>query len=219
MRLLTSVVPRRTIISLAVVTLHGLGVLAMYYSVRSPQRPSLIVPLMVWLGPLPTFKSGAPARQRTPITKLTSLRAVTVMPAQVPSVAPKAPNRDSVDWVLESQRSAAATAEDSSQARRQTHAMGSLPSSPYRPSAAAQPSFPWSRHPLTKHFDFDPRTGIITLSTRRCTVAILLIVAGFGCNLGHLDTDPGQGDLFDPKYSVPPLTLPRSLADSKRIEP
>ena len=65
----------------------------------------------------------------------------------------------------------------------------------------------------------DPHTGIITLSTKRCTVALLLIVAGFGCNLGQLDTDPGQGDLFDPKYKVAPLTLPQSLADSPGVLP
>ena len=36
---------------------------------------------------------------------------------------------------------------------------------------------------------------------------------------GHLDTDPSQGDLFDPKYKVAPLTLPQSLADSQGVLP
>ena len=89
--------------------------------------------------------------------------------------------------------------------------MGTTPKSPFR-IASAQPEFPWSRQPLGKHFDADPHTGIVSLSSKRCTLAFFLILPGFGCAVGHLDPEPGRGDLFDPKYKPQPLELPDSLS-------
>ena len=209
-----------------VMVLHLHGLLLMYHAIWLSPIAGSVTPEMVWLSwpaittslasrPEPS-KSRVGVARIKPSRKPPSARGTSALRAPMSDSASTVP--DPTRWTLESRQSAATIA-DRAQAKRPLHSMGSTPASPYHSATAARPSFPWSRQPLTKHFDFDPHTGIITLSTKRCTIALLLIVAGFGCDLGHLDTGPGQGDLFDPKYKVAPLTLPQSLADSQGVLP
>jgi hypothetical protein len=128
-----------------------------------------------------------------------------LLPA-VPAPAPPASN-----WRLEAERAAALVITRSAADQQRDGLMGSIPRSPFR-TRSARPAFPWSREPLGKHFDADPHTGIVTLRSKRCTLAFFLILPGFGCALGPLDPEPGRGDLFDPKYQPQPLELPDSLA-------
>ena len=90
--------------------------------------------------------------------------------------------------------------------------MGSLPLSPFH-DAPARPAFPWSRQPLGKHFDADPHTATISVGNDRCVFALVLFLPVFSCNPGHVDPEPGRGDLFDPQYRPQPLERPRSLSD------
>jgi hypothetical protein len=96
--------------------------------------------------------------------------------------------------------------------QRRGRAMGSTPISPYD-RTPPRPSFPWSRQPLGKHFDADLHTGVVSLNGKRCMIGLFLIFPIFGCGVGHLDPEPGRGDLFDPKYAPQPLEVPRSLKD------
>ncbi len=41
-------------------------------------------------------------------------------------------------------------------------------------------------------------------------IGLVFILPVFGCAVGHLDAEPGEGDLFDPKYQPQPLELPDS---------
>ncbi|MFT3907209.1 MAG: hypothetical protein QM718_12940 [Steroidobacteraceae bacterium] len=92
--------------------------------------------------------------------------------------------------------------------------MGSIPESPLAASSASIAQYPWSRQPLSRHFDF--HAGVLTLRTRRCVIGLIIVLPAFGCLLGHIDPEPGRSDLFDGKYQAPPLQLPRSaLGDGK----
>ena len=90
--------------------------------------------------------------------------------------------------------------------------MGSTPVSPYH-HAPPRPAFPWSRQPLGKHFDADLHSGVVSVNGKRCMVGLFIILPIFGCDLGHLDPEPGRGDLFDPKYKSQPIEVPRSLSE------
>jgi len=120
-----------------------------------------------------------------------------------------------IDFAAEAKRSAANVIEAARRESSRRHAIGVIPAVPGK--RAALPAYAWSHQPLGRHFDFD--SGVLVLKTRRCGVALLLIIPmGFGCAVGRLDPEPGQSDLFDPKYQVPelempPLLLPDALPD------
>ena len=44
-------------------------------------------------------------------------------------------------------------------------------------------------------------------------IGLFIILPIFGCDVGHLDPEPGRGDLFDPKYKPQPIEVPRSLSE------
>lgn len=71
------------------------------------------------------------------------------------------------------------------------------------------PAFPWSRQPLTLWFDFD--VGTLTSSIhigKHCEVVFFVILPAFGCLLGHIDPEPVEVNLLDPRSQAPPLELP-----------
>jgi hypothetical protein len=40
-----------------------------------------------------------------------------------------------------------------------------------------------------------------------------LIIPGFGCALGRIDPEPGRSDLFDERYTAPPIEIPDNPLD------
>lgn len=123
------------------------------------------------------------------------------------------PAQPATNWNLEASRAAGDVLAANALEQHRDRAMGSTPVSPYH-HAPPRPSFPWSRQPLGKHFDSDPSTGMmLSLRSKRCIIGIFIILPGFGCDVGHLDPEPGRGDLFDPKYRSQPLEVPRSLSE------
>ena len=88
--------------------------------------------------------------------------------------------------------------------------MGAAPQG-IAPPRVPPPAFAWHRQPLGKHFDV--QHGMVTVRTKRCVFGVFVILPGFSCNPGRIDPEPGQGDLFDPKYAVPSLELPKPLVD------
>jgi hypothetical protein len=212
----------RRIALLAVVALHLLGGLLIGSAFRTSRTPVPDDPAMVWIGwPDPAAAKAPrpralPLRAQPPRAPLlspqprvapagTQVAPITVSPAVTGSARP------TTNWRLEAQRAAGTLIARSDSDRHRDGLMGSIPRSPFG-TRSPRPAFPWSRQPLSKHFDADPHTGMISLSGKRCTLAFFLILPGFGCALGPLDPEPGRGDLFDPKYKLQPLELPDSLA-------
>jgi hypothetical protein len=171
-----------------------------------------------------TPPKSAPESAPTPVA-ITTLSPVPVTPVlplpglplpvlRFPSPAHrKAP----IDWARAAQLATDSTVAAETRARRQARASGELPG-PERGSAGVaneQPSFPWSRQPLSSWFDFEPAKLRATFRLgKRCVLVLVLILPGGGCILGHIDPDPGRADLFDPKFRPAPLTLPEPALQS-----
>ncbi len=121
------------------------------------------------------------------------------------------PRKPSADWVRVAHQAAAEEAGAQRLAQRRRQATGEMPW-PQAESARRATSVPWSHQPLTRWFDFDPATLVTSINLgRHCELVFLVILPGFGCLLGHLDS--GGGGHFDASFDLtslepPPLELP-----------
>jgi len=207
---------RRAGLCAGVIALHLLALWAFIAAGPLPLRRGTAEPVMTWLS-LPdvsTRRAPTPRANARPVTVLPVVPIVPVSPdipratAITPQVVPD--HKPSIDWGAAAVDAARHHLEQQADDQRRNHAMGSSPDATAR---APQPhqAFPWGHQPLSKHLD---RQGaVVTLNTKHCTVAFLLFVPfGFGCAPGSIP-EPGQGDLFDPKYAPPPLELPKPLVD------
>jgi hypothetical protein len=197
-----------------VLQLIFISVFVASWRIRSPPAPAAAVAMTQIVVPSATSN---PAPQPSPAPIATAALApvpMTLTPAapllQVPSPGPSLPARTapSTDWAQAARLAAvgAARAELLEQRRRQASGERTAPDNA---QSAEQPSFPWSRQPLTSWFDFDPKTLAASIRLgRHCEFVLVLILPVIGCVLGHVDPDPGRGDLFDPKFRPAPLQLP-----------
>jgi len=201
----------RMLIGVAVLLLHGLA--AVWLFSAPPQRTSEIgdVTAMTWVVIAERQPETPPVRAQPPLSPARATMSAPPAPITEPLSQPAAPATAVAppDWhgLLEASARAAAQG-----ALRQPRTMGEIPTSPYQ-SRQSTPSFPWSREPISKYFDFDRESGIATLSLGRCRLAFLLIIPGFGCALGRVDPEPGRADLFDERYTAPPIELPNNPLD------
>jgi hypothetical protein len=168
------------------------------------------------LAPAPPAEPGsrrevARSASRSPLRQPVDSQSPPVA-VPVPLVQPPQPTQPATNWNLEANRAASDLLAANALEQRRDRSMGSTPISPYH-HAPPRPSFPWSRQPLGKHFDADPHSGVVSLNGKRCMIGLFLIFPIFGCGVGHLDAEPGRGDLFDPKYKSQPLEVPRSLSE------
>jgi hypothetical protein len=115
-----------------------------------------------------------------------------------------------IDWNAAATDAARHQLAAQADAQRRDRSMGVAPQG-IAPPRAPPPAFAWHRQPLGKHFDVE--RGVVTVRTKRCVFGVFVILPGFSCNPGRVDPEPGQGDLFDPKYAVPSLELPKPLVD------
>jgi hypothetical protein len=118
-----------------------------------------------------------------------------------------------VDWGGTAKQAAAALASAAVLTRAQLAASGELPE-PTPPAHHA--AFPWAHQPRIPWLDFDRRNLTTSVHLgRHCELVFLVILPGFGCLLGHLDST-ARGDLFDPTLLPPPLQLPATPAMLRR---
>jgi hypothetical protein len=213
----------RSVALLVVVALHGLLLLvlrdALSRAARTPRRDLALVWLN--LAPSRTVESAPRFEIDTPERSLAPRRGprVAATPARAPPDAGPSPDAGAtplplspIDWTAEAFLAARASLDNTARERRERTAMGVAPhTSSGKP--AVRPQFPWSRQPKGGIVDFDPNTFVLTLKLKRCQVSYLLIVAGFGCDLGPKDPEPGRSDLFDAKYAPQPLELPQSALE------
>lgn len=214
--------PRKVIRCLALagacaLQLIFISVLVASWRIRSPPAPAQAIAMTQIVVPSAASNS-APQSSPAPIaTAALAPVPMTLTPAapllQLPSAGPPLPARTatSTDWAQAARLAAvgAARAELLAQRRRQASGERAPTAADGAHSADQQPSFPWSRQPLTSWFDFDPKTLAASIRLgRRCEFVLVLILPGFGCALGHLDPNPGRSDLFDPKFRPAPLQLP-----------
>jgi hypothetical protein len=203
------------------VGLHLLGGLILLRALENERSPQTTDDPAFLLLDLP-----ASAAVRRPAPRPVAVRPAAVQPAaqavptplqlplRQPAATLEAPNpaQPTANWNLEASRAASDVLAANALEQRRDRAMGSIPVSPYH-HAAPPPSFPWSRQPLGKHFDADLHSGMVTLRGKRCMIGLFIILPVFGCDAGHLDPEPGRGDLFDPKYKPQPLEVARSLSE------
>ncbi|MDE2219793.1 MAG: hypothetical protein KGJ52_05375 [Gammaproteobacteria bacterium] len=209
----------RRVALLAAIGLHLLGGL-LFSGVFHSAPPALPVgPVMVWIGwPLAAVMSARPAPQMRPRPRMDAAAGGAATPPAPPMSPPTsamqtaatAPAQPATHWNMEAARAAAAVINRAAVDQKRGAAMGSIPKSPFA-ATAARPAFPWSRQPLGRHFDADPHTGLVSLRGNRCMIGLVFILPVFGCAVGHIDPEPGEADLFDPKYRPQPLELPASL--------
>ncbi len=115
------------------------------------------------------------------------------------------------DWARAAHLAAAQVVAEQTLARRRRQASGEMPWPQTEPGPRT-PSLPWSHQPLTRWFDFDPATLVTSLNLgRHCELVFFVILPGFGCILGHIDS--GAGGHFDANFDPtslepPPLELP-----------
>ncbi|HEX9139144.1 MAG TPA: hypothetical protein VF848_05100 [Steroidobacteraceae bacterium] len=210
--------PKRILIFVAVAALH-LAFIAVVFIETTRERKRLatdegIVSILIYLPG--TSPKAAPAVVRT------ALR----VPATAPSLrepvseALQRPNeplqQQIIDWTAAAHQAAREllAAEAAERARNGKMATGWwLAQEAKQRHRAMTPAFPWSHQPLTSWVDVDPDSYVITFRSGRCQLSIFLVVAGFGCALGHLDPEPGRADLFDPKYRATPIELPATLGE------
>ncbi len=173
-------------------------------------------PAFVWLTLPAATPAVAPSAAPRPAPHAvhrpaTPLRAPPAS-AIVPLVQPATSVQPATNWSLEASQAASDVLAANALDQRRDRAMDSTPVSPYH-HAPPRPSFPWSRQPLGKHFDADLHSGVVSLHGKRCMIGLFIILPIFGCDVGHLDPEPGRGDLFDPKYKSQPIEVPRSLSE------
>jgi len=124
-----------------------------------------------------------------------------------------------IDWAAAARLAANSVGTAEAQRRRRRRASGELPwgATDRAGSTSPPPAFPWSRQPLTGWMDFDPTKLLTTVHLgRRCVLAFFLIIPAFGCVLGHIDPDPGRGDLFAAKFAPRPLEIPEPVLPQPR---
>jgi hypothetical protein len=198
-------------------------------SVRSGPQERVNSPVMLWLQlTAPNPRILAPARSRvrppraignsvanSPPAPVAFSGAITASSPSAMTAAPSIALSPPPDWHAQARQSANAVLAAEAIAQRRGSTIGTTPFSNFDASARgapSRPSFPWSRQPLSRAFDFDPDTFEVTLYLgKRCRLSYFLFVVGFGCVLGPINPEPGRGDLFDPKFRSAPIELPVPL--------
>ncbi len=197
--------------------LHLLGGLILLRALQNERSPKTAdAPAFVWLT-LPTATpalapSAAPQAAAHAVNRPATLPRAPPASAIVPLVQPAPPAQPATNWNLEASHAASDVLAAKALGQRRDRAMGSTPVSPYH-HAPPRPSFPWSRQPLGKHFDADLHSGVVSLRGKRCMIGLFIVLPVFGCDAGHLDPEPGRGDLFYPQYKPQPIEVPRSLSE------
>jgi hypothetical protein len=207
----------RWCVLLLVLGLHLALWLVIEVAVRPSLRPVSISPAMLWLQfAAPRRSAQRPARERPRITVV--VPAAPTAPARMPvesehagaiasnpAVTPPA-----VDWHREAERAARAELAAEAASQKINGAIGGTPFSNFNARRnAPRASFPWSRQPLSRAFDFDPDSFELSLNLgKRCRLTFFMLVPALGCVLGSINPEPGRADLFDPKFRPAPIELP-----------
>jgi hypothetical protein len=209
-----------------VVALHLLALWAFIEAGQLRLQRASVEPVMTWLSladdaartrPAPPTRTAAPASARAPRPTGQPAPIVPIVPvspdlprptAITPDAAP-GPDRP-IDWAAAAVDAARHHLDSQSADARRDHGMGTSPQSTAR-ATTPHPAFPWGHQPMGKHFDV--QKGVLLVRTKRCVFGVFVILPGFSCNPGRIDPEPGQGDLFDPKYAPQPLALPQPLVD------
>ncbi len=218
----------RTAAGAGVIALHLLVLWAFITAGRLHMPPASIEPVMAWLsiGDAPARPiTPAPAPARTAMARRPSLSAIgqpvplVAAPADLPrptAITPPAASTPDIApapaiyWRAAATAGARAALDGQARQRHLEQSMGAAPQSTAR-AATPHPAFPWGHQPMGKHYDI--QGGVLLVRTKRCVFGVFVILPGFSCNPGRIDPEPGQGDLFDPKYAPPPLEVPRPLVD------
>lgn len=218
----------RGAVGAGVIALHLLALWAFIAAGRLQLQRAAVEPVMTWLSfpdaatrtraTQPDVRPATPARARGRLAEPTRLAG---QPAPIVSVSPDLPRstaitpqaverQPAVDWSAAAVDAARHHLDEEASDRRRDHAMGEAPEIAAR-ARAPHPAFPWGHQPMGKHFDV--QGPVLLVRTKRCVFGVLVVLPGFSCNPGRIDPEPGQGDLFDPKYAPQPLELPRPLVD------
>ena len=210
---------KRTLIFVAVLALH-VALIAVVIEAARNRKPLAtdegIVSTLIYL-PVASPKAGTSGVLRT------APRA----PATVPSLTEPTPEllrppneplqtQEYIDWTAAAHQAARDLLAAEAAERARNSKMGTgwwLAQDAKQRRRTMARAFPWSHQPQTSWMEIDPDSFVITFRTERCQLSIFLVVAGFGCALGHLDPEPGRADLFDPKYRSTPIELPATLDD------
>jgi hypothetical protein len=216
---------RRTLVLIAVLAIHLIFVAALIEAFRQRKlsyAPQDIVSTLIYLPA--TTPATPPARHRAvrrpPAKSAAPTEPTSLVPPQVASGP--AQTEAPIDWGANAHRAARDVLAAESIDRRRSRQMGAdwlLARQRRHQREAPQQPFPWSHQPLTSWFDIDPDSFVIIFRLgRRCQI-VFLVVAQFGCVVGHLDPEPGRSDLFDPKYRPRPLELPEPAVPPDLPEP
>jgi len=207
--------PGRGAVGAGVIALHLLALWAFIVAGRIQFRRGPAEPVMTWL----SFPDAPPRPQ---ITRPASLPAHRRQPAPIVAVSPDLPRptaitpdtlpdrKPATDWNAAAVDAARHHLDRLADERQRDRSMGTAPDGS-APATAPHPAFPWGHQPMGKHFDIE--RGVLMVRTKRCVFGVFVILPGFSCNPGRIDPEPGQGDLFDPKYAPRPLELPQPLLD------
>jgi hypothetical protein len=181
--------------------------------------PSAVTAQIVLLAPSVASTAASAA---TPAPRLTPL------PLTVPPVTPRLsvpeidfpsqegsapqPAHPPTDWTRAAHRVAGEVVGAQILAQRRRQATGEMPWPDAAQPGRAGPAIPWSHQPLTRWFDFDPATLVSSINLgKHCQLVFFVILPGFGCILGHIDS--GGGGHFEASFDLrslepPPLELP-----------
>jgi len=174
-----------------------------------PERPPAVTPLA--RAPARALATRRLAEQAQPAGQPAPIVNVSPDLPRPTAITPDAVDREpAIDWNAAAVDAARHHLDQQASDRRRDHGMGEAPEASTG-APAPHPAFPWGHQPLSKHFDI--QRGVVTVRTKRCVIGVFIILPGFSCNPGRIDPEPGQGDLFDPKYAPQPLELPKPLVD------
>ena len=184
---------RRTLVLIAVLAIHLLFVAALIEAFGQRRRSYAAQSVVSTLIYLPAATPRATPSVRTPTIRRAPARSAA--PAEP---APRVLSRDGsgraqteepIDWGANAREAAREVVAAESIDRRRRSRMGDgwlLAQEGRHHREAPHKPFPWSHQPITSWFDIDPDSFVIIFRLgRRCEI-VFLVVAGFGCDLGHL---------------------------------
>jgi hypothetical protein len=154
----------------------------------------------------------APRLMPSPLSGPPVTPQLSVPEINFPSQRKPTPPQPSANWAQAALLAAAQVVGARTLAQRRRQASGEMPWPDAMPPPRAGASIPWSHQPLTRWFDFDPATLVSSVNLgKHCQLVFFVILPGFGCILGHIDS--GGGGHFEASFDLrslepPPLELP-----------
>jgi hypothetical protein len=210
--------PRRTLIFAAVMALHVAAIAVLITAARE-RKPlateEVVVSTLIYLQN--TSSRLAPSLRHTPPGVSATVPSLTEPTPEVLQQSNDAVQKQElIDWTAAAHQAARELLAAEAAERVRNSKMGTgwwLDQDAKQRRRTTTPAFPWSHQPQTSWMEIDPDSLVITFRSERCQLSIFLVVAGFGCALGHIDPAPGRADLFDPKYHSTPLELPAAIGE------